>query len=101
MTTQLRDYVIAEGRLDDFVDAWRRGVVPLRLRHGYRIEAAWLIRDERRFLWLLSLDVPPDAWEARDQAYYADPARAALEPDPAQWIERGAKRFVELVALPD
>jgi hypothetical protein len=96
VTTELRDYQIAAGHLDDFVAAWLAGVVPLRRTHGYRIDAAWLVREEGRFLWLLSLDVPTEEWEARNEAYYADPARAALQPDPAQWVEHEDRRFVEL-----
>jgi hypothetical protein len=97
MTTELRDYRISDGHLDEFVAAWLDGVVPLRMRHGYRIDAAWLIRDEGRFLWLLSLDVPPEEWEARNEAYYRDPARAALDPDPAQWVKHEERRLVEPV----
>lgn len=73
MTTELRDYLIASGDLDAFVDEWRRGVVPLRQRHGYRIDGAWVVPEEDRFVWLLSLDVPPDQWNARNAAYYDDP----------------------------
>ncbi|MEP7040614.1 MAG: hypothetical protein ABI864_03470 [Chloroflexota bacterium] len=40
--------MIADGHLDEFVDAWR-----------------------------------PDDWQALNDAYYADPRRAALDPDPA------------------
>ena len=86
-TTELRDYLIQAGALEQFVAEWRRGVVPLRLAHGYRIDAAWTIPEKRRFLWLLSLDVERDEWEARNDAYYSDPARAALDPDPARLIE--------------
>jgi hypothetical protein len=98
MTTEMRAYLIFTGHLDEFVTAWRHGVVPLRERHGYRIDGAWLIREERRFVWLLSRDVPESEWEVRNEAYYADPARAALHPDPAQWIEQTENRFVELVS---
>ncbi|MDP9250174.1 MAG: NIPSNAP family containing protein [Chloroflexota bacterium] len=97
MTTELRDYLISESHLDEFVAAWRQGVVPLREQHGYRIDGAWLIREERRFVWLLSLGVPQSEWDARNEAYYADPARAALDPDPAQWVDQAENRFVELV----
>lgn len=85
-TTELRDYLIEPGRLDEFVAAWRAGVVPLRQAHGYRIDAAWVVRAENRFMWLLSLDVPAAEWEARNDAYYADPRRLALDPDPAALI---------------
>lgn len=93
-TTELRDYIIAEGALEQFVDEWRRSVLPLRLAHGYRVDAAWAIPEERRFLWLLSLDVDRDEWEARNDAYYADPARAALDPDPARLIESEHRALV-------
>jgi hypothetical protein len=49
---QLREYEIADGHLDEFVDAWRRGVKPLRERFGFTVEA-WLVRAESRFVWLL------------------------------------------------
>jgi hypothetical protein len=96
-TTELRDYTIAPGRLDQFMDAWRSGVVPLRQAHGYRIEAAWLARPEDRFIWLLSLDVPAADWAARNDAYYADPRRLALDPDPAGLIVEARHTLLEPV----
>jgi len=83
-TMELRDYAIKQGALEQFVEEWRRGVLPLRLAHGYRVEAAWL----------LSLAVGPDEWESRNDAYYADPAREALDPDPARLIESQSRALV-------
>jgi hypothetical protein len=97
MTTELRDYRITPGHLDEFIAAWRLGVVPLRLAHGFRIDAAWTIPAEDRFSWLLTKDVSVEEFRAQDAAYYADPARASLEPDPAQWIRFAETRFVVLV----
>ena len=94
-TMELRDYVIADGHLDDFVTAWRESVVPLRQQHGFRIEGAWVIPPERRFVWIVSLDANEAEFSRRNEAYYADPARAALDPDPAQWIKAETKAFVE------
>ena len=99
MTTELRDYLISAAHLDEFVAAWRGGVVPLRERHGYRIDGAWLIRDERRFVWLLSMPVPRSEWDAHNEAYYADPARESLDPDPARLIEAQRRALVEPVDL--
>jgi|SRR5438105_11689648 len=93
-TAELRDYVIAEGALEQFVDEWRRGVLPLRRAHGYRVDAAWTIPAESRFVWLLSLEVDPSEWEARNDAYYTDPAREALDPDPARLIESQRRALV-------
>jgi len=79
---QLRIYTIAEGALEEFVERWTRGVRPLRERHGFRIEGAWAIPDENRFVWLVSYGGPGSFQEA-DAAYYASPEREALRPDPA------------------
>jgi hypothetical protein len=97
MTTELRDYVIADGHLDDFVNAWRDGVLPLRERLGFRIEGAWTIPSQRRFVWILSHEAPALEWEAVNEAYYNNPERAALDPDPAQWIEEARQALVEVI----
>ena len=93
-TTELRDYTITQGALEQFVDEWRQGVLRLRLAHGYLVEAAWTIPTESRFVWLLSLDVEAGEWEPRNDAYYADPAREALDPDPARLIESQRRTLV-------
>jgi hypothetical protein len=95
VTTELRDYRIAEGHLDDFMAAWSQGVVPLRAKHGFRIDGAWVVRGENRFIWLLSLDADPADFERRNEAYYADPRRAAQDPDPAEWIEHAEHTILE------
>jgi hypothetical protein len=95
MTTELRDYRIRAGHLDDFVAAWIAGVPQLRRQHGFRIDGAWIVRSEDRFLWLLSLDGDLDEFERRNDAYYADPQRKALDPDPAAWVERAEHTIVE------
>ena len=99
MTAELRDYVIAEGHLDDFVAAWRAGVVPLRERFGFRIEAAWTVPEERRFMWILAHDAPEEEWRALNDAYYASDERVALSPDPAQWVEESRQSFLDPVAV--
>ena len=93
-TTELRDYTIASGALEQFVEEWRRGVLPLRRAHGYRVESAWTVPEESRFVWLISLEIDPGEWESRNDDYYADPARAALDPDPARLIESQRRALV-------
>ena len=92
MTTELRIFTINKGRLDDFVRAWAAGVYPLRLKKGYRIEGAWVIRERNEFVWLLASD--GDDWDAQERSYYASPERAAMNPDPAQYIAKVEKWFV-------
>ena len=60
-------------------------------------QGVWTIPEERRFVWLLSLDVEPAEWEARNDAYYADPVRESLDPDPARLIESQRRALVRPV----
>ena len=98
MPTQLRMYVINRGRLDDFVSAWRAGVYPLRHEHGFRIDAAWTIPERSTFVWILSYDGPED-WQFKEAEYYGSAARAALDPNPAQWIAQANQWFLTPVDL--
>ena len=82
MEYQLRRYRIAEGKLDEFVDAWRSGVVPLRERFGFRFHGAWSIADSSEFVWVISHDGEQGFAEA-DATYYASEERKQLSPDPA------------------
>lgn len=92
MVTQLRIYTINKERMDDFVRAWTAGVFPLRQRFGFHIDGAWIIKERNEFVWLLSYD--GDDWEAKDAAYYASSERAALNPDPSQYIARPEHWFL-------
>jgi hypothetical protein len=100
MATQLRDYRIRAGELDQFVEAWEAHLAPLRRAKGFTIPAAWTVPDEHRFIWLLEHDGGWDAFAAADEAYFASPERAEIEPDPARLIEeQRSLRLVE-VELP-
>ena len=90
MATQLRDYRIVEGSLELFLDEWRAHLAPLRRSIGFRIDGAWTVEGESRFVWLLS---HPGDWEdfaAADARYFASPDRARIDPDPARLIESQA-----------
>ena len=80
-TYQLRRYVVNLGELDAFVEEWRRDVVPLRERFGFRVEGAWVVRDEHRFIpvgpvSLKGLSAPVVAFEL-DWRQPAPPPEAA------------------------
>lgn len=70
-TWELRIYTINRGRLDDFVAAWREGVYPLRLEHGFKIYEG------------------PMKWEDAQAAYYGSSQRQGLEVDPLDMIAHG------------
>ena len=96
MISQLRIYTINKGKMDEFVEGWKKFVYPLHLKHGFRIDRADIVRERNEFVWIVSYDGPED-WEAKQAAYYGSPERKAVDPDPAQHIARGEKWFIEPV----
>lgn len=85
MEYQIRRYRIAPGKMDDFVEAWRDGVVPLRKRLGFSIQGAWVIEESNEFLWIIDYD-GPEGLATANEAYYASEERRSMSPDPAQHI---------------
>lgn len=100
MVTQLRDYRIADGELDRFVDEWRSQIAPLRHARGFSIDGGWTVPNESRFIWLLSHPGDWIAFTAADEAYYASPERTGFDPDPARLIENQRNVRLLEVALP-
>ncbi len=92
MVAQLRLYIINKGKMDEFVKGWKEGVYPLHLKHGFRIDKAGVIKEMNQFFWIVSYDGPED-WDTKQAAYYGSPERAALDPDPAQFIARADRCF--------
>lgn len=95
--SQLRIYTIAPGKMSEWVDGWTKGVMPLRRRFGFRIDGAWIVANENKFVWILTYD-GPDGFEARDEEYYTSPERKAMRPDPAPLIEK-AETYLMVSAL--
>lgn len=93
---QLRLYTIDKGKLDDFANAWRAGVYPLRMKMGYQIPFAAKVPQTNQFIWFLTYE-GPDAWEKKEAAYYGSDERKKLSPDPAQWIARPEQLIVQPV----
>ena len=100
MVTQLRDYRIRPGMLDQFVEEWRSQLAPLRRSIGFEIAGAWTIPGEDRFVWLLAHPGEWDAFERADAAYFASPERAGFDPDPARLIEEQRNVRLTEVDLP-
>ena len=98
-TTQLRIFTINKGKMNEFVNAWQKGVYPLRTKFGFNIEKAWTVREKNKFIWILSYE-GPEGFAARDSAYYASQARTTLQPNPADYIADAENYFIDN-ALPD
>ena len=99
MVAHLRLYTINRGKMADFVKGWTEGVYPLHLKHGFKIDRAGVIEEMNQFFWIVSYDGPED-WDAKQAAYYGSPERAALDPDPAQFIARADRWFLDPLSLP-
>jgi hypothetical protein len=93
---RLRDYRVDPEHFEEFVEAWTAGVLPLRRRFGFRV-LAWALPEESRFVWLLGYAGPGSLDEA-DSRYYASPERAAVTPEPAQWVLEKRDAMVTAVA---
>jgi NIPSNAP protein len=90
---QLRSYSVKAGELDDWLEEWREKVYPLRLQCGFCVVGAWVNRAQNRFVWVLG----HEDFERADRDYYASPARAAMEPDPARHLEATENVLLEPV----
>jgi hypothetical protein len=91
--TQIRIFTINKGKMDVFLDAWQKGVYPLRIKSGFKIEGAWVVQEKNKFIWILSYD-GPEGFESKDSAYYASQGRTTLKPDPADYIADAEKYFI-------
>jgi hypothetical protein len=85
-TTQIRIYDVKQGHLDDLAEGWRTSIVPLREAEGYVVENAWVLREESKFVWVVSYDGPED-FAKKEADYYASRQRTSIDPDPAQFVE--------------
>ena len=63
--------------MDAFLDAWVRGVYPLRRKFGFTFAGAWRVEGADEFVWIIGYD-GPEGFAAADSAYYCAQARSAL-----------------------
>jgi hypothetical protein len=97
-TVQVRMYVVKDGMLDAFVDAFRERLVPLRAKFGFTVLGTWTVPEESRFIWVAGYDGPGTIQEATDR-YYASPDRLAIQPDPASMLAEVKAWFATPVEL--
>jgi NIPSNAP len=91
--TQLRDYQIRPGHMDDWIAGWRSSVVPLRTRAGFVVLGAWVDRPHDRFVWVVGYE-GADGFEAADARYHAMPERLSVEPEPSDFIAQASLDMV-------
>ncbi|MBD0333235.1 MAG: hypothetical protein ICV66_11320 [Chitinophagaceae bacterium] len=70
--------------MDAFLDAWLKGIYPLRIKAGLRLKVPG-VQEKNKFIWILSYD-RLGSFKAKDSMYYASEARNNLKPDPREYI---------------
>jgi hypothetical protein len=91
---QLRSYAIRDGELSEFIDEWRRVIVPLRKAHGFVVEGAWVDELGSAFTWVLQLEGHEDFEEAERRYLAAKTAALDGQPDPATRVTDAKIRTV-------
>jgi len=54
--------------MDVFLDAWLRGVYPLRRKFGFTFAGAWRVEGADEFVWIIGYD-GPEGFAAADDNY--------------------------------
>ena len=85
MPQQLRLYQLEPDRIDEFISVWRKQIVPARKAAGFTVEGAWVSREEAGFAWVVGYD-GPGSFEKADKRYYDSSERAAIDPNPADFL---------------
>jgi hypothetical protein len=96
MRAQLRRYTVKAGQMDDFLNAWEHGVVPVRELYGFTVLAAWRSEDDTQFGWVVGYR-GEGQFETAEKAYYGSPERASLPDDVAQYLTEVDTTMVETV----
>lgn len=96
-TAQLRVYTIRPDRLDEWVEAFRDKIVPLRRELGFEVEQSWVDREHHQHIWVISYD-GDQTFEEANKAYWASSKRAELGVDPDEFLIGEETHVVERVA---
>jgi hypothetical protein len=82
--------------MDAFLDAWLRGVYPLRLRFGFVLAGAWRVERADEFVWIIGYG-GPEGFAVADERYYKSEERKRMSPDPAQYIDAPLSQMMRSV----
>ncbi|HTK06013.1 MAG TPA: NIPSNAP family protein [Ktedonobacteraceae bacterium] len=95
---QLRIYRIKPGTMAEFIEGWRKHMVPLREKYGFTVLYAFNHEEKNEFVWLVSHD-GPEGYAAAEAVYYQSPERNSLSWDPKPYIEHIELRILKSVPI--
>ncbi len=95
MAAQLRIYQLDPDRVEEFVTVWREQILPARRAAGFKVQGAWVSREEAGFAWVISHAGDNTAFEEANQAYYDSDARSRMQPAPDEFIVESDTVMVE------
>ena len=96
MTIQIRTYTINRDAMDQWVAEWNEKIKPLRIKIGFEVPGAWIVKETNQFIWLMRYD-GPEPWDKMDQRFHQSDERLAMDPNPARHIARMEHYFIEPV----
>jgi len=85
MPDQLRLYQVDPKRLDEFITLWREQIVPARRAAGFKVQGAWVSREEAGFAWVIGYR-GRGTFEQADKRYEESAARRAINPPPSELL---------------
>jgi NIPSNAP len=94
--SQLREYTVKPGEMDEWIAEWREKIVPLRGKYGFHVLGAWTVDGTDRFVWIIAYD-GPKSWNEADADYYESAERKAIDPDPARHLGQVQTRMLSAV----
>ena len=100
MTSQLREYTVKPGEMDEWIAEWRAQIVPLRMKAGFKVLGAWTVDGTDQFVWIIAYD-GPKSWQEAEADYYGSPERKAVQPDPARHLAHTSARLMSSVSQAD
>lgn len=93
MTTQLRIYDIAPGRMEEFAAKVASDVIPARKKYGFGVIGPWVNEADNQYVWLVSYDGEL-SWDDAVTRYMSSPERSGMGWDPMDYIEKMDTRLM-------
>ncbi len=97
MEYELRNYLVKDGEMENWLKEWKAQVFPLRRKFGFEVVGAWTVREENRFLWILGYGGPMKSFAEADKAYYNSEDRKSVIPDPARHLAKTEAIMIESI----